>query len=80
MSDFKRVADIFGNGIRVKILSDLSEGARKKIWLQDDKGDVYLYKQNKHHPSGESTYESISEYLAKRIGDCIGVPVVPIFL
>lgn len=61
------------------VLSDVSDGARKKIWLE--KGNhIFLYKENKIHDSGESTKENFSEYFAMRIGHMLEIPVTNIVL
>lgn len=61
------------------VLGDVSDGARTKIWVQYGT-DKFLYKENKKFPSGEWTYENVSEYLAKLIGDVIQIPCVSITL
>lgn len=64
---------------RFKFLSEISDGARKKIWYRCDKRD-FLYKQSKKHVDGEYTKEHVSEWLAKEIADTIEVPCVNIVL
>ena len=61
------------------ILEDVSDGARVKYWVTDDK-DKYLYKENKKHSDGSYTYENYSEYLTYLICNQIGVPCVDIIL
>lgn len=57
--------------------SDMSDGAIKKIWLTDGT-NRYLYKQSKIHNSGEVTFEHVSELLAMKIADMLGVSCVSI--
>lgn len=72
----KYLSDI---GMYVVVDSFLSDGARTKYWCHSG-NSIYLYKEDKVHPGGEKTFESVSEYLAMILGDLIGVPVVQIVL
>lgn len=62
------------------VIQALSDGARHKTWCEDAQGVKYLYKRDKPHISGESTYESVAEKLAELIGKQVQVRTVPIIL
>ena len=63
-----------------EVVSDVSDGARAKLWVKDKSGNLYLYKVDKQHVNGEYTYEGLSEFLAMRIGGELQIPVVDIIL
>lgn len=70
---------------RVIVVKDFSEwheyegasegsGRSEKIWLEDDDGNVGLFKYPKSDPlTGRETTEHISEHLAHQIGDVLDV-------
>lgn len=62
-----------------KVIEDISDGARKKLWVSDGK-NKFLYKKNKQFPNGDYTFENLSEFLAKEIGNMICVPCVTIIM
>lgn len=60
-------------------ISDCSDGARKKVWV-NCADEIYLYKEDKKHVTGESTYESVAEYLASKIARGLNIKNVDIVL
>lgn len=54
-------------------------GRSEKIWLKSDEGSVGLFKFPKINPSdNKETTEHISEHLAHKIGNIIGVPTAKV--
>lgn len=76
--DCKFYVSIIPDDLTVK--SCMSDGAHRKFWVSLPDGREGLYKINKQTSIGTYTFENISEVLAKRIGDVIGVPVCDVQL
>ncbi len=56
-------------------------GRSEKIWLQSKNGDIGLFKFPKVNPSdNKETTEHISEHLAHKIGNIVGVPTAKVDL
>lgn len=56
-------------------------GRSEKQWLVSDDGRIGLFKYPKVDPvSKETTYEHISEHLAHRVGDLLGIPTAEVDL
>lgn len=54
-------------------------GRSEKQWLQSPKGEVGLFKWPKIDPqTGNQTYEFLSEHLAYRIGNILGIPTAKV--
>lgn len=54
-------------------------GRSEKIWLKSDNGEIGLFKFPKINPSNnKETTEHISEHLAHKIGNVIGVPTAKV--
>ena len=54
-------------------------GRSEKIWLKSDNGEIGLFKFPKINPSNnKETTEHISEHLAHKIGNIIGVPTAKV--
>lgn len=63
----------------LEVIQSVQDGCRNKFWVRRN-GELFLLKVSKINTYGEVTYEHVSELIAKRIGDVIDVPVVPIEL
>lgn len=77
---YQNISLIEKNGISEDmIISDISDGARKKLWIQKD-SELYVYKESRLHTGGEYTKEHIAEYLAMLIARTLNIECVDIVL
>ena len=58
----------------MKILSNVSDGARTKLWVESEDKVKYLYKKSKINTFGEYTFEHVSEYIAMLISRALDIP------